>query len=155
MVLQLASLLYQRLTLLPSPSSREACLLADVSFTQNAISYKGKQEKSHTRSWTPALRSLVKQVYIPLSQQCTRLLLLLPGQEKPYSQGQLLSEVPFALGNTRAVGNSERASLSVAGIWQVSNQKNLLTSPKKKNGPGWRRQDLCHINKAVCQFQPY
>lgn len=61
--------------------------------------------------------------------------------------------IPFALGNTMCVATSSKANLSVTGIWWASNWKDLLMTPQK-NGPGWRRQDLCHINKAVCQFQP-
>lgn len=125
-------------------------------FKMQPVTRKAITKKiSHIRRWTPALRSPL-QVYIPLSQHhATSASPPARSGKTSYAQGPLLSEAPFALGNMRGVENSKRASLSVTGLWRVSNWKNLLTSPQKMNGPGWRRQDLWHINKVLCQFQPY
>lgn len=93
--LAVASLLYQKLALPPSPGCREPCLLADVSLIQNATSYKEskKKNKSHIRRWTPALRSPLQQVYIPLSQHhATSASPPARSGKTSYSQGPLLSE---------------------------------------------------------------
>lgn len=91
-----------------SHQQQEARLLPNISFIPNAVSYKARGEKKKIKKITSAALVPPAQVYAPLSQHHAPFHHSCQPRKASSLQGQLLSEVPLALGNTRDVGNSPK-----------------------------------------------